>query len=470
MEIWLFLLTILVCIVCTITVVVRLAIRKPVQKLVWVIFAAFTLAGGSSVWMADSRFSNICIFLGMWLVLLSLILVVPLVICRVRKRKTKILKFVMPGYLICGILLFAASFWISGSKQTALEKDRELHQIEPITDVDFDVIDGIEPIELKPYTEISGSATATDSAYYDKVLGTTDATAENCKQAIAENLDIPNQMKTYFTDFVNRIETKYPGIDYQILYHNLKTLKVMEVPKNKFYTKSLSVDSYGVYIKNENAIYIPEGTHYVEGEWGFQVLLHEFCHAARSCWNYSEDGNHVSKTIFQQPPSSGEGDLLEEAMNSVFSCSLLNYYERDIAYQIPSNYLRIILDCMDYDMRDYISKSDAYFYRTLDEYTGYTNYAHVIWKLIALQRSDWENEKKIDLPAEKYYPIYDYLCEMYYKKYITPDMTPEEAKAVADELVDKAFYDAPEGYKITPQRMYDNLELYLEEQSDQQTA
>lgn len=470
MGIWIFLLMLLMCIVCAITIVIRLIMKKPVWGLLWMSFAALTIAGGSLVWMGDSRLSSICMILGMWLVLLSLILIVPLVIYRVRKRKAKILKFVMLSYLVCGVLLFTASFWISGNEQTALEKDRELHPIEPITDVDFDIVDGTEPVELKPYVETSRFTTATDSAYYAKVLGTADATAETCKQAIAENPDIPSQTKAYFTDFVDRMETRYPGIDYQILYHNLQTLKVMEISKSEFIAKSLSVDSYGVYMKDENAIYIPEGTQYVEGEWGFPVLLHEFCHAARLSWNYSEDGTHVSKAAFQQLTSSGEEALLEEAMNSVFSCSLLNYYERDIAYQVPSNYLRIILDCMDYDMRDYIGKSDAYFYRTLDEYTGYTNYAHTIWKLIALQRSDWEKEDKIDLPAEKYYPIYDYLCEMYYKKYITPDMTPEEAKAVADELVDKAFYDAPEGYKITSQRIYDNLELYLEEQSGQQAA
>ena len=147
-------------------------------------------------------------------------------------------------------------------------------------------------------------------------------------------------------------------------------------------------------------------------------------------------------------------------MNSVFSCSLLSYDERDIAYQTPSNYLSIMLECMDnYTLSDYMNHSSAYFLHKLDETAGDTNYASVIWKLIALQRSDWR-EKNIDIPAQTYEPIYEYLCKLYYRKYVTADMTDEEARAVADELVDKAFYDSPEDYKTETQPFYDNLDAY----------
>ena len=40
-------------------------------------------------------------------------------------------------------------------------------------------------------------------------------------------------------------------------------------------------------------------------------------------------------------------------------------------------------------------------------------------------------------------------------------MTAEEARQVADDLVYKAFFDAPEGYKINEQRFYDNLDARL---------
>ena len=69
----------------------------------------------------------------------------------------------------------------------------------------------------------------------------------------------------------------------------------------------------------------------------------------------------------------------------------------------------------------------------------------------------------MDIPAEEYYPIYDLLCEMYYGKYITDDMTADEQRAIADELVHKAFYDAPENYKIDPGYFYEYLGLEMAE-------
>ena len=69
----------------------------------------------------------------------------------------------------------------------------------------------------------------------------------------------------------------------------------------------------------------------------------------------------------------------------------------------------------------------------------------------------------MDIPIEEYYPIYDFLCEMYYDKYITEDMTDEEKRAVADELIKKAFYDAPEDYKIDEDYFYEYLGLTIDE-------
>jgi len=138
----------------------------------------------------------------------------------------------------------------------------------------------------------------------------------------------------------------------------------------------------------------------------------------------------------------------------------LHYYEWDIAYQIPSNYLRIMLECMDnYELTDYMNHSDNYFLSCLDQYMGDTNYSTVIWKLIALQREDYANDK-IDIPAEDYTPIYDYLCEMYYEKYITEDMTNEQMRKIADELVTKAFYDVPKNYKEDKDYFYEYLESH----------
>lgn len=49
---------------------------------------------------------------------------------------------------------------------------------------------------------------------------------------------------------------------------------------------------------------------------------------------------------------------------------------------------------------------------------------------------------------------------MYFDKYIKKGMSDDQMKTVADELVEKAFFDAPENYKEDPDYIYQYLEEY----------
>lgn len=393
-----------------------------------------------------------------FLIFAALVLLLINAVRAVFRKNNKFLWLSVPACLTFGILMLTAADY---SQDHALEKKMAAGEIyeEPIQiTYDFEVADGDTPIEIvtsKSY-DLSGGKTiyVYDESELHLALENDFATAEQCIEAIQSNVKIEPRFKVYFCDFVERIEDTYPGLNLAILYKNLETLDVQELNATDYLWESLSLDSLGCYSSRKNTIFIPEGTEYIEGEFGFQVLLHEFCHAMRlgeyktgstKCrFDFSEDSDHL---------------LLSEAMNSVFSCSLLDYYEWNIAYQVPSNYLRIMLECMDnYNLEDYIKHRDTYFLSKLDEFTGNTNYAQVIWKLITLQRSDWEHDN-IDIPPEEYYPIYDFLCELYYNKYVSDAMTDEEKKAVADELIKKAFFDAPENYKTDPDYFYEYLGL-----------
>ncbi len=397
------------------------------------------------------------LLLGLLAGLVGIVCLLVMLVCRLAKRPWRKGKWVSPIALGLAVVLFVGFNAASAGARAKNAREGEIHAIANVqTELNFEVKDGDTPLEVNELVvdEDWGSTRVYDSAHLNRLIDVSGTSAGECRRRIEQNRNIPEKFKDYFTDFVNRIETKYPDADLSMLCHNLETLRVEELNDQAYLMKTASVDSLGVYFNNENAIYIPEGTVYVEGEFGFQVLIHEFCHAARICWL---DGSSKNSAGFD---SDLEDDLLGECMNSDFSCSLLSYDERDIAYQTPSNYLRIMLECMDnYTLSDYMNHSSAYFLHKLDETAGDTNYASVIWKLIALQHSEWR-EKDIDIPAQTYEPIYDYLCRLYYRRYVMADMTDEEARAVADELVDKAFYDSPEDYKTETQPFYDNLDVY----------
>jgi len=416
----------------------------------------FVIGGSNSLLEIMRNMSLIPLFLLPYVIIVFIIKTVK------KTLKPWLWSFVPLLIVLCPIFYSLTNF-LYQREIRKMYANHELNEIKIQVDYDFEMVDGDEPLEVLTSTGFGTSFKSNYKSVFDisdndKLLDKTGVTAEECIQAIENSTRIDAKFKPMFVDFVNRIAEAYPDACLDMLYNNLSTLEIHEVSAREYLKKSWSTDSLGVYRLDENTIYIPEGTEYVEGngEFGFQVIIHEFCHVCRNSWFDSEDGAVHNKLQFD----SAQNTLLGEAMNSVFSCSLLHYYEWDIAYQIPSNYLRIMLECMDnYELTDYMNHSDNYFLSCLDQYMGDTNYSTVIWKLIALQREDYANDK-IDIPAEDYTPIYDYLCEMYYEKYITEDMTNEQMRKIADELVTKAFYDVPKNYKEDKDYFYEYLESH----------
>lgn len=327
------------------------------------------------------------------------------------------------------------------------------------TTLDFEVCDSEEPLVIDTYMDhsnFSGRIYVYDAQYLDMIYDHGEVTLERIRSAIDENNGIGTEYKPYFHLFLDRVTEVFPDACLDTLYHNLLTLEVVPCDSMELVMASWSADAYGCYVRDENRIYVPEDYEYTEGTWAFQVLFHEICHAMRSSRTALEDGGY-----YDASPGMSYNTITDEALNSVFAIHLFHYEERDVAYQLPSNYLQIMLECMDnYTLSDYINHSQPYFYSKLDETTGHNNYAKTLWDLIEFQRKDREDEY-ISIPKEEYYPIYDYICDLYYHRNITPDMTQEEAEAVAHELVEKVAYDVPEDFNLDTSRFYDNLNTYL---------
>lgn len=449
-----------VSVIAWIVVLVRAVAKKPKGKAPLTGWIALGLAvAGLFGIMASDDLSTAVMALSLAFFPAAVVLLLVSLGKRLRRRPARRSLIAALAVLSVGVGLFAGSFAIGSAQRRRAYENRELQDIPIQTEYDLVLADGEEPIEVLEYTAspYTGSSflRVYDSEYLYLMFGEDEAAAtpEACKERIRSSTGIPERFKDFFCDFVDRMTARDPDVPLDILYHNLETLRVEELNQWDYFTKSLSTDSLGAYHNRDNAIYIPEGTRYIEGEFGFQVLIHEFCHAARIC---RKNDDQIAKY-----GDGGDLLLLEECMNTVYSCSLLKYEERDLAYQVPSNYLSIMLECMDnFAPADYMRHGDTWFLRRLDEAAGYTNYAEVLWKLIDLQRSDWESDK-IDIPIEEYDPIYEFIGRMYYDRYITEDMTREEAEALAETLVERAFYDAPEDYPIRGERFYTLLDEYF---------
>ena len=184
--------------------------------------------------------------------------------------------------------------------------------------------------------------------------------------------------------------------------------------------------------------------------------MHEIAHSVRN--GIIENGD---KDVRVSPMGKALSLVtVEEALNSVFTVSLFDYEEKDIAYQLQSNYCTVMLECLDnYDLSDYVNHSLSYYAKKLDEHNGHNNYATTLFALIDAQYKDFHNDE-ISVSQDEYYPIYDYIANMYYNKYITNEMSYNDARMVADSLIEKILYDVPEDYNIDFNRFYEYLDSY----------
>ncbi|MBR2840942.1 MAG: hypothetical protein IKF01_03635 [Bacilli bacterium] len=296
-----------------------------------------------------------------------------------------------------------------------------------------------------------------DMNYLDQVMQKEEITLDLLIDATKNNNSIPEKFKEIIYEYCKSLTNKYKNIDLRVFYNNLKSLKIKTCSKEDIQRKSGSEDSYGCYMKNTNEIYVIEDMDYKYNPWAHQVLYHELSHCLRN-GNYEING---IKVIIKPEGPNFNNRITSEALNSLFAISLFDYEEDDIAYQLQSNYYKVILECLDnYDLSDYVNHSLSYFTSKLDEYNDDERDAAIILELIQTQYKDYYSNL-LEVEPSQYYPLYDYLSSMYFKKYITDNMNYTEMKSIADELVSKITHYVPEGYNIDTDRFYKNLDFYI---------
>ena len=342
-------------------------------------------------------------------------------------------------------------------------KRESIHEASNVKDfnaLDFSVSDREAPMQIETYLESDSLhyKYSYDMEYLPTEFFGTSVSNDDLKAAVRNNPNIQEPYLSFILDFIDRITLEYPQADLRVFKKNLETLEIVECPERELVNASISVDSYGCYVQTENRIYILNGPLPEKGTWEYQVLYHELCHACRSFRREIDGWQIVAATGLKC-------NLLtyDEALNSLFSVSLFDYEERDIAYQLQSNCYAVMVSCMDdiYALDDYINHSQSYFAKKMDEYNGDTNYGYVIMQLMEAQYEDYHSDL-INRPPEVYTPIYEYITSMYFKKYMTDDMDYPQARELADELCEKIMFDVPAGYQIDTDVFYQCIERYYQ--------
>ena len=299
-----------------------------------------------------------------------------------------------------------------------------------------------------------------DSSRLDEAFGykKEDVTYDKIRQTINSNNSIPEKFKTMYIELANNLEREYPNMDLRVWYENLKTMKILEVDEMDMKLKAVSASAYACYRKDENTIYTVKDYKYEPGTWEYQVIIHEMAHPIRS--GFFKIGSEEVRVQFTD--KSGDGVIIEEALNSLLSLRSYDKSERNIAYQLQSNMLEMIVESLDnYDYQDFVEHNITYLENEMNKQNG-DDKAINMFALINLQYKDY-HDKTLEVEQKNFYPLYDYIAKMYYRKKINPNMSYDTAKKIRDEFIDRLTYDVPEEYNLDVSHMEEYFNTYCNE-------
>lgn len=334
------------------------------------------------------------------------------------------------------------------SYETVLEKEQYLNYLSAYDDIEYN--------KDYYYDKNLNYLFIYNTDYIDNIL-TDEISLDTIYETIDKNNNINKKYKELIKNYSKDILNKYPDADLRMLNNNLKTLKIIEFTDSQMYNITGNSDCFGFYKRENNEIYVLENKEYEKGTWEYQVIYHELSHVLRN--TYIEDSE--IQIIIQSENKIFNNEITQESLNSLFAVSLFDYEEKIIAYQLQSNYYSIMVDCIDYDLTNYVNKPLSDFPDSLNEFNkDEKGTAEEILELINIQYYDYSNDSII-IDNNEYNRIIDYLCKMYYKKYIDENTSYEEAKKIAKSLENKIIFNVPDNYNINTRRIYTNLDEYM---------
>ena len=380
-------------------------------------------------------------------------------ILRIEEEKKKKKKRIVPKILI-GTLLVTLTLPILSAIQTEIhhnldykdtisytvvEEENKSYTEKEIEKVLEEIKKEKEAFHVEDKLDLGNLVVVYDLKELDDILGypKEQITYHTIREDVKNNESISAKYKELFYELINNLERQYPNLDLRVWDLNLKTLKVEELDEMAMKIKAISATALACYRKDENTIYTVKDYEYIKGTWDYQVIMHEMCHPIRG-GIFTIDGKNIRINFTSQ---SGQGMIIEEAMNSLLSVRSYDQKERDIAYQLQSNMIEVILECMDnYTLQDFIEHNITYFENELNNQNDNNDAVEMIG-LMTLQYDDYYNDR-ISVEQEQFYRLYDYIARMYYQKYLKENMSYEQALEIRNHLIERITYDVPNEYNI----------------------
>lgn len=302
-----------------------------------------------------------------------------------------------------------------------------------------------------------------DISSYPQILGYSDASLEQIRQALHANSNISPKYKEFIYQYACDLRTLYPNCNLAVLYHNLQTLVIDELTQHKINMETLSTDSAACYLRYENRICVAENLNLSRESNDYIILVHELCHAARTLQRRPENPAEYDIDIGFYD-NYKMGTYAEEGLITNIAYELQGMGNKATFYPMLASYYRIIEQCIDYSGEDFFNHSVNYLIHQMDAFMGDESAYQIIARIDAQMALRYTPYQSVDF--YDFQPVYDYLARMYFKKFIQPDMTREEAQEIFDLFykdITFHFENISRGYDISEDTFIPIFHQYLDE-------
>ncbi len=270
--------------------------------------------------------------------------------------------------------------------------------------------------------ESSKMITLYNNKYFKDIFKVDNYTVDDVKEVTNNNKNIPKEYLDFINEFTETMNNYYPNLDNRLYYHNISTLKFdIKVQDNVDFIMSGSVAFYDI---TNNTMVLANNIDLNDPKSRL-IFRHELGHLFNHL-RINYDGYDI-KYYFND---AGRGKYLKEALDVIFTTAPYNDdypddLKENMGYPITTNIVRILVECMDYNLEDSVSHNVYEFERQLNEINPNGIEASVIEEIIEFQ---WKEYNRIDFEVdrEEYKDLYEYVTKLYIDKYITPDMSYSE--------------------------------------------
>lgn len=259
----------------------------------------------------------------------------------------------------------------------------------------------------------------TTGALHNYYSGKKDATYGDLREAMNENETITGDFKSFLSDFIDKLEEKYPNIDLTVFYYNIKNADVQYV-SGEFMPGVMGATSpKGCFLPEGCKVYINSDCSYDEL---IQVVPHEIGHMLVNMI-FEENGYTIQRDFCK---TADYGFMVEEALNSKFVNDLMGIDSEDLPYQMPVNYIETFMDATGYPMEDYLNGSIIdYLNELVENGINEDDAARTIGQM-ENQKYNIRKQHDVDMKDSEFSCLYEVYSYVYFKNKISAGLSSEE--------------------------------------------